>query len=125
MDVDRQWLCERIVEETGDAVLFVDADGVIRLWNESAEQLFGYPHEEAVGSSLDIIVPEEFRRPHWAGFDAAVEDGATRSDDDSYATVPALHADGDRITIQTSGAQVVARDGEVVGVFNTIRRAEE
>lgn len=125
MDVDRQWLCEQLVERTNDAIVFVDPDGIIRLWNGSAERLFGYSREEAIGASLDLIIPEEYRDPHWAGFNAAIERGETSSaDDDSYSTVPALHSDGHRITIQTSGSQVLTRDGDVVGVFNTIRRGE-
>jgi PAS domain S-box-containing protein len=123
LDVDLGWLCERIVADAGEAVLFADADGVIRLWNEAAAEIFGYVPDEAVGASLDIIVPAEFRDPHWTGYEAALERGETTGDAVVDRTVvPALCADGSRITIETSGATVVTeRSGEVVGVFNLIR----
>lgn len=123
LDVDRRWLCERIVADAGEAILFADTDGEIRLWNEAAAEIFGYAPEAAIGESLDVIVPEEFRDPHWAGFDAALERGETTGDELVERTVvPALRKDGSRITIETSGATVVTdADGEVVGVFNLIR----
>ncbi|MFC6987989.1 PAS domain S-box protein [Haloplanus sp. GCM10025708] len=88
MDVDRQWLCRRIVEDAGEAVMFADLEGTIRLWNDAAERIFGFSREEAVGSSLDIIVPEEFRDPHWDGYFDAIEAGETRAPDDRLTTAP-------------------------------------
>lgn len=123
LDIDSRWLCERIVAEAGEAVMFADSQGVIRLWNEAAAEIFGYSPEEAIGQSLDIIVPDEFRDPHWAGYEAAIERGETTGDERVERTVvPAQRKDGSRITIETSGATVVTdTDGTVVGVFNMIR----
>jgi len=53
---DKNTLCRRIVETVGDAVIFADRDGIIRLWNRAAEGIFGYPEEEAIGQSLDLII---------------------------------------------------------------------
>jgi nitrogen fixation/metabolism regulation signal transduction histidine kinase len=58
-------LCTAIVEQAWEAVIFADRAGLIRIWNRGAEALFG----EAIGASLDIIVPEKFRSAHWSGFD--------------------------------------------------------
>jgi len=122
LPVDRDWLCQRIVERAGEAVLFADMDGTIRLWNDAAEEIFGYPRAEAIGASLDIIVPEAFRDAHWRGYDAALEAGETTSPPVTRTQVPARHADGTTIEIETSGARVVrGEDGEPVGVFNLIR----
>ena len=55
-----------IVDQTPDAVIFADYDGVIRVWNGGAEAVFGFSAAEAVGSSLDIIIAERFRRAHVA-----------------------------------------------------------
>jgi PAS domain S-box-containing protein len=107
LPVDRQWLCGRIVEEAGEAVTFADTDGVIRLWNDAAEEIFGYTAEEAVGERLDIIVPEEFREAHWRGYDEALDASEVTSPPVTRTQVPALHASGDRIEIETSGARVV------------------
>ena len=57
---------------TPDAIIFADRTGVIRLWNRGAETLFGYNSGEAVGHTLDLIVPEPYRTAHWDGFSRAV-----------------------------------------------------
>jgi PAS domain S-box-containing protein len=122
-EVDLGWLCERIVADAGEAVRFADTDGVIRLWNEAAAETFGYDPKETVGESLEIIVPAAFRDPHWTGDEAALERGETTGDAVVDRTgVPALCADGSRISIETSGATVgTDESGEVVGVVNLVR----
>lgn len=122
LPVERQWLCERIVDQAGEAILFADTDGVIRLWNDAAEEIFGFAREEAIGETLDLIVPEEFRDAHWQGYEEALDVGETTSPLVTRTQVPALHKNGDSIAIETSGARVVTDDaGEPVGVFNLIR----
>ena len=122
LPADRGWLAERVVEQAGEAVLFADVDGIIRLWNDAACEIFGYSRAEAVGASLDIIVPEAYREAHWRGYDAALEAGETTSPAVTRTQVPARRADGTTIQIETSGARVVTgEDGEPVGVFNLIR----
>lgn len=122
LPVERQWLCEQIVDRAGEAILFADTDGVIRLWNDAAERIFGYSREEAIGETLNLIVPEEFRDAHWRGYDEALHVGETSSPPVTRTQVPALHKNGKRIDIETSGARVVTdEDGDPVGVFNLIR----
>ena len=65
---EREWLCQRIVEDAPDAIIFADRDGVIRLWNAGAQAVLGYQPEEALGQTLDLIVPEHLRERHWEGF---------------------------------------------------------
>lgn len=124
--VDSQWLCEQIVDRAGEAVLFADTDGDIRLWNDAAVEIFGYSRAEALGNSLDLIVPEEFREAHWNGYEAALERGRTTSPPVTRTRVPALHKDGGRIQIETSGARVLTDENDdPVGVFNLIRDVSE
>jgi PAS domain S-box-containing protein len=126
LPADRGWLCERIVDRAGEAVLFADREGVIRLWNDAAEEIFGYSRAEAVGESLNLIVPAEFREAHWRGFEAAIDAGETTNPAVTRTRVPALQKDGDRIEIETSGARVITdEEGEAVGVVNLIRAVEE
>lgn len=47
-----------------EAVIFTDREGLVRLWNRAAEAMFGYSAREALGQSLDLIVPERFRARH-------------------------------------------------------------
>ena len=62
---------EAIVEQTPDAIIFADCDGMILVWNRGAETVFGFSGAEVIGSSLDVIIPERFRRTHWEGFHCA------------------------------------------------------
>ena len=64
----RDWLCRRLVEESRDAIIFVDKDGLIRLWNAGAEGMFGYRAVEMEGQGLDRIIPEALRARHNEGF---------------------------------------------------------
>ena len=57
-------LFEAIVEQTPDAIIFADCDGMIRVWNRGAETVFGFSAAEVIGSSLDVIIPERFRLGH-------------------------------------------------------------
>ena len=72
---DRDTLCRQIVESAGDAIIFADRDGIIRLWNRAAEGIFGYTEAEAVGQSLDLIIPERQREAHWKGYARVMLDG--------------------------------------------------
>ena len=54
-------LYRQIVEGSPDAVVFGDAEGTIRIWNAGAEAVFGFTAAEAVGQSMDIIIPERLR----------------------------------------------------------------
>jgi PAS domain S-box-containing protein len=55
-----------------------DRDGIIRIWDPGAERMFGYGAGEAVGQSLDLIIPERLRLPHWEGWRRVIETGESR-----------------------------------------------
>ena len=67
-----------MLEQMPDSVIYADTEGKIRFWNAASEQMFGFTAQEAIGQSLDIIIPEYLREPHWRGFYAAVESGNRR-----------------------------------------------
>ena len=62
------------------ALIRADLDGRIADWDAGAEEFFGYSRDEVLGQSLDVIVPEEYRERHWAGFRKAIESGICRLD---------------------------------------------
>jgi PAS domain S-box-containing protein len=119
-DESYEWLCRRIVEDTPEAIVFADAEGVIRLWNAGAEALFGLSREEAIGRTLDLIVPERHRDLHWEGYRRVMKTGVTK-----YGTellkVPALRKDGTRISLEFSVALLRDADGGVAGAAAVIR----
>jgi PAS domain-containing protein len=67
-----------LLENTDDAVVVTDASGAIRYWNSAAEAMFGHSPEEAIGASLDIIIPEKLRERHWAGYRRVMATGETQ-----------------------------------------------
>ena len=71
-------LAERILDQMADAMIYADRTGKIARWNRAAATLFGYSPEEAVGQSLDLIIPEHLRAAHWRGFEAAMTSGAMK-----------------------------------------------
>jgi len=95
------------------AVVFADADGVIRFWSPGAERLFGWPASEAIGQSLDLIVPEKFRAKHWAGFRRAVETGAARNSG-GRTNIPVVCRDG--VVRPLPGTFYFLTDGHGVGI---------
>ena len=111
---------EQIVNGAGDAIVFADAEGTIRLWNAAAERMFGYPAAEAVGASLDLIVPEKHRARHWEGYARVMRTGQTKYGGDLLA-VPAVRRDGSRISIEFTVTLVRDGDGAVRGIAAIIR----
>ena len=72
-------LCGDIVSRMQEAVIFADLDGIIRFWNPASAAVFGFSAAEAVGQSVDIVVPEKMRRAHWEGYNKAIAHGDTFS----------------------------------------------
>ncbi|HEX2798612.1 MAG TPA: PAS domain S-box protein [Thermoanaerobaculia bacterium] len=112
---DHDWLCRKIVEHSPMAILFADPEGKIRLWNAGAETVFGYTAKEALGQSLDLIVPERQRARHWEGWVKVMATGVTKYGRDPLA-VPAARKDGARISIEFNVVLVRADSGELAGV---------
>jgi PAS domain S-box-containing protein len=118
--VDHSWLYQRIVEDSPMAILYADREGKIRLWNSGAEAMFGYTAEEALGQSLDLIVPEKQRARHWEGWERVMATGVTKYGRDVLA-VPALKKDGSRISIEFNIVLLRASAGDLVGAAALIQ----
>jgi PAS domain S-box-containing protein len=115
----------RIIDEsTLDAVVYADRSGTIRLWNRAAETMFGHTAEEAVGQSLDLIIPERQRDAHWTGWDRVMETGATRYGT-SPLTAPGVRKDGSRVSLEFSIVMLKDADGQVEGVAAILRDVTE
>lgn len=114
----------RIVEQTTDAVIFADRKGLIRIWNRGAEAVFGFPAAEALGQSLDIIIPEELRKRHWEGYNRAIEAGRTRLGSRVLVT-RGLHRDGSRLYVDLSFAVIVDDEGRAEGALAIGRNVTE
>lgn len=109
-----------LVRAAGDAIVVADPEGLVRFWNPAAERIFGFTEAEALGQSLDLIIPERFRARHWAGYREVMQTGVTR-----YATdilrVPAGRKDGQRISIAFTVALLKDAGGRVTGIAAIMR----
>jgi PAS domain S-box-containing protein len=103
-----------------EAIVVTGTDGTIRLWNKGAERVFGYLAAQAIGSSLDLIIPEKLREAHWTGYRKVMETGETRYGD-SLLKVPATHRDGRRMSIEFSVALLRDDAGKVTAISAVIR----
>jgi PAS domain S-box-containing protein len=117
---ERSGLFRRIVEEMPEAVIFADRQGAVRLWNRGAETMFGYSAHEALGQSLDLIIPERFRARHWEGYRQVMATGVS-SYGQRLLAVPAMRKDGQRISIEFSIALLKDKHGDVTGAVAVIR----
>lgn len=115
---------ELIVQHMADAMIYAGKDGMIVRWNRAAETLFGFSAGEAIGQSLDLIIPEHLRAAHWRGFDAAIQSGATRLN--GRATVTrALHKSGTKLYVEMSFSLVSDESGTVLGSVAVARDVSE
>ena len=119
-----EWLYQQIVEGAHDAIIFADREGIIRLWNLGAEAIFGYSAAEAVGQSLDLIVPENLRKRHWEGYRKVMATGKTKYGKGTLA-VPAITKSDDRISIEFTIVMVTSDSGEPQGTAAVIRDVTE
>ena len=121
-DLERE--LTELVHGMADAVIIADAAGTIRYWNASAERLFGWSATEAVGQTLDLIIPERLRARHWEGYERVMATGTSQ-----YGTrlleVPAEHRDGRRLSIGFTVSLLHRDDGTVKGIAAVLRDETE
>ncbi len=121
---DALHILKQIFENSSDAIIFADEEGKIRLWNGGAERIFGYAESEALGSTLDLIVPERFRKRHWEGYRRVMETGETHYGD-RLLSVPGTRRDGSRISLEFTVSLIKTDAGKVGGVAAIMRDATE
>jgi len=111
---------EHLVEALGDAIVVADPSGTITVWNPAAERLFGFTPAEALGNSLDLIIPDRLRARHWAGYGKTIASGETRYAHD-VLRVPAVHRDGRALSIAFTVGLLNGPQGTVTGIVAVIR----
>lgn len=109
-----------LVEAIGDAVIAADPAGAIVLWNPAAERMFGHTEEQALGKSLDIIIPQRQQQRHWDGYHKTMATGQTRYGHD-VLRVPAVHKDGHTLSIAFTVAMLHSPDGKVSAIVAVVR----
>lgn len=89
-----------LLASASDAIIATDREGRITFWNPGAERIFGFSAAEAVGQSLDLIIPENLRSRHWSGYRHAMATGESRYGHGDLLSVPGLTKDGRRISVE-------------------------
>ena len=120
----QEWLSREIVDKAADAIIFADGEGIIRLWNSGAESIFGYSADEALGQTLDLIVPEKLRQRHWEGYRTVMATGKTKYGKETLA-VPAVTKGDNSISIEFTIVLVAGDSGEPLGTAAIIRDVTE
>ncbi len=111
----------QIVEGSPDAIIVGDREGIIRLWNAGAEAIFGFTAAEAVGQSMDLIIPERLRGRHWDGYRKTMATGVSRYGRGDLLAVPAIRKDGGTISIEFTIQMLKDGEGHLLGPVATIR----
>ncbi len=92
-------ILEAILETPAEAIVATDRDGNVIFWNPGATRVFGFTVGEALGGSLDLIIPDRLRARHWDGFRKAVAAGRSRYGEGELLSVPAMTKSGDKISV--------------------------
>ena len=111
---------KQLVAGAGDAIIVCDALGAIALWNRSAERIFGFTEAEALGQSLDLIIPQRQRERHWEGYHKTMATAVTRYGAD-VLRVPVLHKDGHMLSIAFTVSMLFSDDQKVTGIVAMVR----
>jgi PAS domain S-box-containing protein len=101
------------------AIVYARPDGGIAFWNAGAEALFGHAREEALRRRVDLIVPEEYRAMHWAGFQRAM--GSAWRGSAAWGPIEGLHKHGQRVALEVFLTPVQEADERVAGVLAMFR----
>ena len=115
-----EWFCQQIVDNTQEAVILADCEGMIRLWNIGAEVIFGYTAAEVLGQPLELIIPEPLREQHRRGFHRVMATGVTKYDRELLA-VPATRKDGSRISLEFTVVLIRGVNREILGIAAILR----
>jgi PAS domain S-box-containing protein len=116
-----QALAQSILATRSDAIIATDRDGIIRFWNPGAERIFQYAENEAVGRSLDLIIPERLRARHWSGYREFIATGRSRYGEGDLLAVPGMRKDGTRLSLEFTVVPLTDGDGRIAGVAALMR----
>jgi PAS domain S-box-containing protein len=120
MELDRM-LADALLQSMSDAIVGSDSDGRITFWNPGAERIFGFSRSEAIGQSLDLIIPERLRARHWAGYTQVMRTGESRYGHGDLLSVPALRKDGTRLSIEFTIVPLKDGSGAMTGMAAILR----
>lgn len=114
-------LADAVLHSGSDAIVASDKGGIIRYWNPGAERIFGYASAEAIGQSLDIIIPERLRARHWEGYRQVMATGESRYGHGDVLAVPGMRKDGARVSLEFTIVPLRDEAGQMIGMAAIMR----
>jgi PAS domain S-box-containing protein len=121
MLISHSVLADAVLHTNSDAIVASDKDGIIRFWNPGAERIFGYTSVDAIGKSLDIIIPERLRARHWQGYRQVMATGESRYGQGDVLAVPGIRKDGTGLSLEFTIVPVRDETSEMIGVVAIMR----
>jgi PAS domain S-box-containing protein len=116
-------VAQAVLAAASDAIVAADRDGITRFWNPGAERIFDHTPAEAIGRSLDLIIPERLRQRHWDGYRRTMATGASRYGAGDLLSVPSIRRDGTTISIEFTVVPLKSAAGEMIGIVAVMRDA--
>ncbi len=114
-------IAESLLRTRSEAIIAADRAGTICFWNPGAERIFGYAAAEAIGHSLDLIIPERLRERHWQGYRVTMANGKSRYGEGDVLSVPAMHKNGGTISIEFTILPLRESSGEIIAIVAIVR----
>ena len=114
-------LLNAILQSSSEAIMASDVEGKIMFWNPGATRIFGFDATEALGQSLDLIIPEKLRARHWQGYRHVMATGHSRYSEGDLLSVPALTKDKRRISVEFTIAILRDDQGNMIGMASVMR----
>jgi PAS domain S-box-containing protein len=115
---------QQTLDESQDAILIADREGIIRYWNAGAERILGYTAAEALGQSLDLFIPEKLRGRHWDGYHRVMASGETKYKTGLLAS-PGIRKDGSQVSLEFSMVLLHDDNGTMQGCASIMRDVTE
>ncbi|ACD96371.1 PAS domain-containing protein [Trichlorobacter lovleyi] len=112
------------LNESQDAILIADREGIIRYWNAGAERILGFTAAEAIGQSLDLFIPEKLRGRHWEGYHRVMASGETKYKTGLLSS-PGIRKDGSQVSLEFSMVLLHDEQGTMQGCASIMRDVTE
>ncbi len=109
-----------VAENASDAIIYINEYGEIIFWNHASENIFGYPAEEVVGQSINLLIPERFHQAHSEGMLRVIKYGKSKLAGKSVE-LTATRKDGTEFPIELSiSSWKIGKDVYFTGIIRNI-----